>query len=162
CDLCRFETASSSGTSPDDVRIDRECYLGTPGAFANIRVSILDRAPYFVEVKSGYSNESLVARLRHKYGTVTTAHQGASQVVLVVDSEGRPDWPGTEAKLRDSLPPGWNLEVWNERQIIALVKKHLGIELRAVAEGELADLARELDEGKSLPALGTDMVAGLE
>jgi hypothetical protein len=41
CDLCRFEHARSEGIAPGLVEIDREVYMGSPGAFADIRV----RAP---------------------------------------------------------------------------------------------------------------------
>ncbi len=63
CDLCRFEHVVSDGLAPEAVRIDREYWLGSPGAFADIRVAPSGRPSYFVEVKYGYTNEKLIHHL---------------------------------------------------------------------------------------------------
>src|SRR5262245_27836200 len=69
CDLCRFEHVTRDGLVPEAVRIDREYWLGSPGAFADIRVAPSGQPPYFVEVKYGYTNERLVRHLARKYGS---------------------------------------------------------------------------------------------
>src|SRR5580698_10391402 len=38
CDLCRFQHVKQDGVAPESVSVNREAYLGEPGAFADIRV----------------------------------------------------------------------------------------------------------------------------
>src|SRR6476620_4137255 len=69
CDLCRFEHVIADGLSPEAIRIDREYWLGTPGAFADIMVAPAGRPAYFVEVKFGYRNDNLLRHLLRKYSS---------------------------------------------------------------------------------------------
>src|SRR5687767_13374624 len=56
CNLCRFRHVRADGIPPERVRIDQEVCLGGSGAvFADIRVRAPGIAPYFVEVKYGYT-----------------------------------------------------------------------------------------------------------
>ncbi len=80
CDLCRFHHLAKDGCRPEDVVIDREFHLGEPGAFADMRVAPPGAAPYFVEVKFGYSAETLRRHLSRKYGPRTAAAQSGSKV----------------------------------------------------------------------------------
>ena len=66
-DLCRFEHAEKDHFSPQTVKINREQYLGSPGAFADIIVRPRDAPPYVVEVKFGYAADTLIRHLRRKY-----------------------------------------------------------------------------------------------
>jgi hypothetical protein len=84
CDLCRFEHVTRDGLAPEAVRIDREYWLGAPGAFADIRVAPASRPPYFVEVKFGYPADMLVRHLARKYSAHASRGPTASKVVLVV------------------------------------------------------------------------------
>ena len=52
-DLCRFEHVAKDRFSPQSIRINREQYLGSPGAFADIMVIPDNARPYAVEVKYG-------------------------------------------------------------------------------------------------------------
>ena len=45
CELCRLEHTSVDGLVPDVVKVEREFYLGSAGAFADIRVSRGSRRP---------------------------------------------------------------------------------------------------------------------
>jgi adenylate cyclase len=58
--LCRFEHVIKDQLAPETIRIDREYWLGAPGAFADTRVAPVGQLPYFVEVKFGYTSEMLV------------------------------------------------------------------------------------------------------
>jgi hypothetical protein len=68
CDLVRFAHVCSEGLAPESIAVDREVYMGTPGAFADIRVQPTGRRPYFVEVKFGYPDDVLAHHLARKYG----------------------------------------------------------------------------------------------
>jgi hypothetical protein len=85
CDLCRFEHVAEHGLDPEAVRIDREYWLGTPGAFADIRVVPDAQPPYVVEVKYGYSRDILLRHLRRKYGQPACGSEGVSKIVLLID-----------------------------------------------------------------------------
>jgi hypothetical protein len=97
CDLCRFEHVAQDGLDPSSIRIDREYWLGAPGAFADIRVVPGTRAPYFVEIKYGYSRETLLSHLRRKYSRRPRGIEGESKVILIIDAANCPDsrlkWP---------------------------------------------------------------------
>ncbi len=101
--------------SPQDVTITREVSLNTSGAFADIRVQVPERAPYYVEVKFGYPAEHLLARISRKYSAENhffTAE--AERLVLLIRSTDYPDWHEVERNLRSTLPPNLDLEVWDE------------------------------------------------
>ena len=66
CDLGRFEHVTRDGLAPEAIRIDREHWLGVPGAFADIRVAPAHRRLYLVEVKFGYTADMLVRHLTRK------------------------------------------------------------------------------------------------
>src|SRR5947209_8030627 len=71
CDLCRFEHVTTDGLLPENIRIEREYYLGLPGAFGDIVVMRPGQAPYAVEVKYGYPSDIVVRHLRRKYAEET-------------------------------------------------------------------------------------------
>src|SRR5690348_14524132 len=87
CELCRFEHSAPQRFEPKEVRIEREYYLGKPGAFADIRVAPASSPPYVVEVKFGYSPDLLLRSLRRKYAEPSPATDGLSKVVLVIGAE---------------------------------------------------------------------------
>src|SRR5262245_23135663 len=96
CDLCRFEHVIADNLAPEAIRIDREYWLGTAGAYADIKVAPAGRPAYFVEVKFGYRTDSLVRHLLRKYATPVPAATTARKIILVVDRAGRPDWDRIE------------------------------------------------------------------
>ena len=65
CELCRFRHVAEDSLAPKEVRITREVYLGAPGSFADIRVQVPGRAPYFVEIKFGYPQEYLLDQMSY-------------------------------------------------------------------------------------------------
>jgi class 3 adenylate cyclase len=154
CDLRRFEHFSQEGLSPEAVRIDRECFLGTPGAFADIRVTPDGRPPYFMEVKFGYTDRELVVHLGRKYGSKTPATSGASKLILVVDTRGRSDWKALEAEIRASLRPGLALEVWHEKRLLALLRDQFHIDVPSVDREYLLDVRQAIEQAKARHAFG--------
>jgi class 3 adenylate cyclase len=154
CDLCRFEHVRQDGLAPESIRIDRECSLGQPGTFADIRVLAPNHAAYFVEVKHGYSNQALIKHLRRKYGEDTASLKQAAKVVLVVDTEGRPDWQAVQSDLPQCLRPGLKLEIWNEERLLSLLFQVFGIRIKAITPDRLLDVRQAIDQAKGYHAFG--------
>jgi class 3 adenylate cyclase len=153
CDLCRFRHAIDDGVRPAATQIHQEVRLG-PGAFADIRIAAGDLAPYFVEVDYGYSRERVVESMRRKYGRRTPASEGASKVILFVDSALAPEQSALEGELRGALAPGLGLEVWDDRQLLTLIRKTFGLELPALAGDRLLELGEAIERAKAAEAFG--------
>jgi hypothetical protein len=81
-DLCRFEHAERDDFSPQTVKINREQYLGAPGAFADIAVWPREGPPYVVEVKFGYERTPSSRHLRRKYSRMRVVRPGYPELFL--------------------------------------------------------------------------------
>jgi class 3 adenylate cyclase len=154
CDLCRFEHTRHDGLAPEAVRIDREYWLAA-GAFADIRVAPRGQAPYFVEVKYGYTDEQLVRNLSRKYASAPSPNAAlASKVVLVVDRESRHDWEGLQRELVSCLRSGLTLDVWDEPRLLTLLADCFGIRISAITPDTLLDARQTIDRAKGFHAFG--------
>lgn len=154
CDLCRFQHIAQDDLRPEDIRINQEVYLGTPGAFADIRVKVPGAAPYFVEIKYGYTPDKIIRHLRRKYGTPTEANEDASKLILVVDSAAYRNWPEVENEIRASLRPGLDLEVWDEQALLSQIRERFNLNMSALNEGDVAELQGAIDRAKGTYAFG--------
>lgn len=154
CDLCRFEHVVNDHCCPDRVQIDREFYLGSPGVFADIRVLPPGGPAYFIEVKYGYSNDVLLRHLRRKYGPETPGAVSGSKLILVIDSDQRPDWTALQAEVARSLRPGLELEVWSEARLLALLRQRFRADLNAITADGLVDVRQTIDRAKGFYAFG--------
>src|SRR5436309_1460677 len=121
CNLCRFQCLTHEHVAPGEIRIDEEFFLGSDGAFADIRVAPPRSAPYFIEVKYGYPSDRIVESLARKYGQETAGNRGHEKVILVVDREGRRDWQELHANIRDVVHPHLQIEVWDENRLKQLL-----------------------------------------
>jgi class 3 adenylate cyclase len=155
CDLCRFEHTKRDGIAPDAVQVDRERHLGAEGAYADIRVAMPGRPAYFVEVKFGYSDETLVHHLARKYGS-TPGSEGASSVILVVDLEGRPNWQATQARVQSALRPGLRLEVWSEEHLLARIRECFEVTVDEFSAEHLMDARNAIDHAKARHAFSDE------
>ncbi len=158
CDLCRFRHVSENGVRPEDVHIQQEVFLGVPGAFADIRVKVPGEAPYFVEVKYGYPVEKIVAHLVRKYGPNTPGGGDAGKLVLVADTTRTAAWADVERAIRDGIRQELELEIWDERILVAALRSQFGLELGALTEPSLADLHAAIDHAKGIEAFGPEFV----
>ena len=158
CDLCRFEHVATEHIAPEDVVIRQEVAVG-PSAFADIQVTPKGTAPYFVEIDYGYTPERLIESLRRKYGELNDATAAASKVVLVIDVNGRQDWPGLEARARSVLRPSLALEVWDEHRLDELVRRRFGVSLGSLEEHDRLELRVAVDRAKGRHAFGDDFSA---
>ncbi len=155
CDLCRFEHVTRDGLAPEAIRIDREYWLGSPGAFADIRVAPAGLPPYFVEIKYGYPNERLVRHLARKYSSPRTDNAAAaSKVVLVVDRLPRADWDRLERDVASQLASGLQLDVWDESRLLALLAERFNVRIPAITTGSLLDVRQAIDRAKGFHAFG--------
>jgi adenylate cyclase len=155
CDLCRFEHARCDGAAPGAVEIDREVYMGSSGAFADIRVRPPGSPPYFVEVKYGYPDEILARHLARKYGREAgAALEGANRLVVVVDSAGRGDWPRRLQEISGGLAPGLAVEVWDEEEFLRRLRECFGIEVESITTEDLIDVRHAIDRAKGYHAFG--------
>lgn len=154
CDLCRFHHVSESGVRPEDVRINQEVYLGTPGAFADIQVQVARERPYFLEIKYGYPPDKVVRHLKRKYGTRTEAHADASKLVLVIDAACCENWPQTEKEIQEALYAGLELEVWTEQRLLSLIASEFDMEIDSLAEDNLTGIRDAVDRAKGRHAFG--------
>jgi class 3 adenylate cyclase len=164
CDLCRFAHVRDQGVAAGAVEVDREVYMGSPGAFADIRVRVPREVPYFVEVKHGYADDALVAHLARKYGAAASeaALEGARRLVLVVDVAGRADWPRHERAIAAALRPGLALEVWDEAQLLRRLAECFGVVVDSISSGSLIDVRHAIDRAKGLHAFGGESLEDYE
>lgn len=153
CDFCRFEHAVRKRLPMNSVRIDREFFLGTKDAFADIRVEPRGKPSYFVEVKYGYGDDSLVRSLSRKYKRATPRTRKANQVILVIDVAGRPGWKNTVKSLRKCLHSGLELVIWDEKRLHRLFQKCFDLEI-ALEPDTLLDVRYAVDRAKGFLAFG--------
>jgi class 3 adenylate cyclase len=155
CDLCRFEHVISDGLAPEAVQIDREYWLGSPGAFADIRVAPSGRPPYFVEIKYGYTNEKLIHHLGRKYAAPASANAAAAQkIVVVVDQAPRAGWDAVERELRARLHPELALEIWDEARLLSQLAERFGVDIPEITAETLLDVRQAIDRAKGYHAFG--------
>lgn len=160
-DLVRFLHSESDPSQFGAVRIDREYALGPPGSYADLRVEPTDEAPYFVEVKYGYSADTLLNHLARKYAGRGPDRDGVQRVVLVAETKAYADWPALETAAREILSPHLVLEIWDEERIEELVEQCFGETIRSLAPSELVSIRERFDEGKDRLAFGDTPASGL-
>src|SRR5262245_31846354 len=144
--LCRFQHMVHDHVPAAAVRVNQEVYLGTPGAFADIRVQVQGAAPYFVEIKYGYPREQIVRHMRRKYGVETPITRTASKVIVVIDAPTRQAWTTVERDLGACLGSGLSVEVWDERHLITLIGDRFGIQVDSIAESNVVALRAGIDK----------------
>ncbi len=154
CDLCLYECVPQDECQVGKVSIDREFYLGIPGAFADIRVVREGQDAYFVEVKHGYSTTTLLKHLHRKYGPHAPAVRWGKKLVLVVDLEDRPDWAYLEAELPRCLAPGLEYEIWDEQRLRTMMQERFQTDLQAVTAESLVDVRQAIDRAKGFEVFG--------
>lgn len=119
-ELCRMDHVARDGCEAEAIVVRREVSLGVPGAFADLHIAPSGAAPYFVEVKWGFSGRELVERLARKYER--NPDSDARRLLLVSDLVDGKDWPATLARLRERLTSDLVIEAWGERELLRRVK----------------------------------------
>lgn len=155
CDLLRFEHSSSLGIKPEQVRITQEVYLG-PASFADLRVEAPGLAPYFVEVKHGYSEADLIRTIVRKYGNRANVPSGISKILLVIDPEQERGWNRIESAIQQEAQPGLKLEVWTESILLGHLKQRFGVEIEHISADVAHDVRLTIDSAKGQYAFGEE------
>ena len=157
CNLCRFRHVEEEGVAPETVRICQTAYLGMPGLFADIRVTLPGRPPYFVEVKYGIPPEQIVTQLGRKYGARAIPLAGPSKVILVVDAKRHADWLQCQRRIEADLQPALQLELWDEERLSGLISSHFDTKIDSVSsEADVIELRTALTRAKGRYAFGND------
>lgn len=156
CDLSWFRHVVESGAPPESIDINQEVNLGTPEAFADIRVTVQDDRPYFIEIKLGYSSEDIVAAVRRKYRSDNRRVREASKLVLVVDTSEHRDWQTTREQIEKALEGVLDLEVWDLPDLLASVEKRFGVRVERISRESLVALGAAVEEAKGRFAFGDD------
>ncbi len=154
CHLCLFQHFEMEEAAPGSVRVRRDFDLGVPDAFADIRVAPPHKAPYFVEVKYGYSRAKLLSSLKRKYYVDPPGLEGAERLVLVIDADHFEDWSDIEAEITASLPVGLTLEVWNQKHLLGLLQTALGIQIETINQSTILDVRDAFTLAKGRLAFG--------
>jgi hypothetical protein len=137
--------------------IYQEVFLGLPGAFADIKVTVPGAAPYFVEVKYGYCPEKVVRHLERKFGAATPGGRDAARLVLVINSATSPDWPATELEIRRSIRPELELEIWDESMLLSLLRSQFGLSIDHLTEVVPTDLHAAIDRAQGWRPSGSHL-----
>jgi hypothetical protein len=151
-DLLFFQHLTD-GVNAEAIRIEPEAYLAK-GAFADIRVIPGPSAPYFVEVKVGYSLEQVLESVGRKYGAGSIAAERGSRLTLVVDSALRAAHPDLEAAIRAELAPPIGLSLWTEQDVLAHLARQFGVTVTSLDPAGLLTLRQAVDRAKGLHAFG--------
>jgi hypothetical protein len=153
CELFFFDHVAG-GVPPESIDIHQEVYLG-PDAFAEIRVKAGEAAPYYVEIKPGYSGERVLESIARKYGAGGPASDGAARLIVLADASVLAN-AALERALRASLRPGLELELWDEQRLFDAIDKRFGLRLDALREQDLLGLRSALDRAKGVYAFGDE------
>jgi class 3 adenylate cyclase len=156
CHLCRFQHVSEHDLNPWDVKINREVYLGIPGTYADIRVQVPGSPPYFVEVKYAREPNIIIGSIKHKYGNDSSALDGASKLILVVDTQRHKDWPKIQKEIESNMQGGLKLEVWDESHLISLIRASFDLDFDNLSEENVPLLKEALDKDRGLIAFGKE------
>jgi class 3 adenylate cyclase len=135
CELVRAHHVENDGLSPESIETIREVRLGSPGSFADIRVTPGKQAPYFVEVKWGYEPDEVIERLARKYAT--NPDSDCRRLVVVTDHANAAAWPSVEAELRNRLCPTLAIEIWGETAIRRRIEQSFGLRIETLNRGNV-------------------------
>ena len=153
CNICRFTHASLDKVEPQLVRIKQEVQLGAPDAFADIVVNA-PHANYIVEVVYGYPLERLSESLSRKYQRKIDWFEGVSKLVVIFDRDNHPDPSHLQHHVRALIPSHWELELWDEQELLVRVREHFGIRLDSLQPAALHDVRLAIDRAKGTYAFG--------
>ncbi len=134
-ELCRMDHVTHGGVQAEAIVVRREVSLGQPGAFADLHIAPPDVAPYFVEVKWGFSGRELIERLARKYDR--NPDSDARRLLLVSDLVDGKDWPAILAGLRARLSADLAIEAWGEHELLQRVKSCFDLDLEGFTGGSL-------------------------
>jgi class 3 adenylate cyclase len=154
-DIVRYLHAAGQADAFASVTIDREWNLGIVGAFADLRVAPVEAAPYFVEIKTGYSGVEIVQHLRRKYLSETARLRRASKVVVVLEAKRLKSREEVVAAIRQAVVPSLEIEIWDEERLDDYTQQLFGFSMRDPSDEDgLVELRGRISEAKARLAFG--------
>ena len=154
CTICRFMHASQDRVEPQSVGIKQEVQLGTPNAFADIVVHVPGITNYIVEVDYGYPLERISESLSRKYQRELGWFKSISKLILIFDSDNHPDARQLETHVRTFIPSHWELELWDEHQLLERVRNQFEVDVDSLSHDRLLDIRVAIDRAKGTYAFG--------
>jgi len=161
CSIRRFHHVTTDGVAASDVHIDREVFLGAPGAFADIRVRPPAAPPYFIEVKYGYPADRVTESLLRKFSPASSELPPGSRVIVLVDGLAWASWSAIEKACAGGLRADLALEAWNENDLNERLHKVFGVTLSSLSEESLLEVSAAVDRAKGAYAFETDQQGDL-
>jgi class 3 adenylate cyclase len=149
--LCRFMHAKANRIAPEAIRVHHEVRLENTGEFADFVVEAPGVGSYAVEVAVGRDADEVHELLRRKYGDRSARIGSVRRLVLVVDRAG--ELASFAARV---LPPDWEVELWDEAKLLALVRDHLGADVCSLWNGDLQEVRAAIDEANGRYAFGAE------
>jgi class 3 adenylate cyclase len=151
CHLFRFRH-EGEGHASKSIKVRQEFYLGKPGAFADVRVETPGRAPYFVEVKLGYTARQVAGHLARKYADKEADFRCADRLLLIVEKH----WPETERQLRSLIEPRLKLEIWDKAYLLLQLGEFFDPGVEILTAERMPTARAALDHALGRRAFGTD------
>ncbi len=151
CNLFRFQH-EAEGHPPEAIKIRQEFQLARLGAFADIRVETPDRAPYFVEVKFGYTARQVVRHMARKYADPEADFRGADRLLLIIERH----WPETERQLRALIEPRLRLEIWDKAHLLHQLEEYFSLGTETLTPERMAAVRASLDYALGRCAFGEE------
>ncbi len=143
CLTSRLHHMREDGLEPSQVIVTREVALSSNREFADIRVIRAGAAPYFIEVKLGYTEEDLRDAVKRKYGSGHHRVAKASKLIVVLDRYDRDPDSGLTESLAKLIDDNLELEIWDEPKLKEMARKYLKIGW----EGDLQSAAGTVRSG---------------
>lgn len=149
CDVARFQHWEK-GHTEESLRIRQEVRLNRTG-FADVLVEgPVDS--YFIEVDFGYTQERIRESIRRKYSDLGSAFESVSRLVVVIDD--LVDADSVRSDLAAIIPQSWEVELWDERHLSALVQSSLRVTLPPLTSTGLQRFRATVDVAKGKHAFG--------
>ncbi|MGB0722880.1 MAG: adenylate/guanylate cyclase domain-containing protein [Gammaproteobacteria bacterium] len=153
--LFRFEQVEEQDLPPQDVHIQQEIFLGVPGLHADMRISVPNRKPFFVEVKFGIPPGRLVSDLLRKFGQSLPQIDDADRLIVITDWKKADQYKTVLEELRGGLAANLELEIWDRNELAKRVARHFDVEIDFGCDDTLV-LREAMDDIKGRYAFGDD------
>lgn len=112
-----------------------------------------------MEVKVGEDYERVRAAIARKYGHLPPATYPL-RVILVIDTAAQTDWPAYESSVRDCMPAGAALEVWDEERLLDAISDCWGRRIARIDQHTLLQVRAAKDEANERLAFGEALPSG--
>lgn len=155
CNVCRFRHAAQNDIGPERVAVDQEVCLGSLSAFADLRVRVPGKKPFFIEIKIGYSREQLLESVTRKYGPKASEIALQGEKVVIVVGERASYEKDLEAEIRRHLHDQLQFEIWDKDRLFAMASEIFQMDPDELKRGNIHEVKSALDRAQRVKAFGT-------